>query len=102
MSDKCHHCGNEIRNHRFYNFNAGILKNLAPNFSQIITTETNYEFFIDMSVHDGYKVSGGTNIQILEDIPVHHHQVDIYFCSKECLRDWFVNKVNQLPDLTRE
>lgn len=98
---KCHKCNTEIKGDKFYHFGAGALK-IEDEDNAISFPRDEALSFATVSVHDHglYDI----DFQGLFYAEVGEHgangQFEFYFCSKQCLLNYFTDHVNSLANLT--
>ncbi len=98
----CKHCNNSLESDKFYVLSAGALhitdyaNKEATMFAESETTP-----FMTIIAHDHTLCNSEKGfIELSPDDWDGYGQFDYCFCSKECIKNWFMNHIDGLADIT--
>jgi len=98
----CAHCNATLHDGKFYVLNFGTLRAGENGTSPIAKNGFPAGIFFSLCVHDHdmHEPNGCSYIELTDEYLPQRLQVELYFCSKRCLSDWFATRVGRLSDLS--
>lgn len=102
----CQSCGRPIEDAKFYVLSFGALLSEGDGRARMADSdELPAKTFLSLGVHDhglcgGVHAGGAFSVDLEEEVPAMSNQHEACFCSKECLKTWFCERVDRLLDLT--